>query len=78
MVYHCNVNTTKHTQANTMNTKKKQVLDVENQLIMEEFNQANTEDLLSKYKEMNKYKIITVDNNGDILIAKNLRAYKWA
>ena len=52
--------------------KQQAVIDGDNQIILEYFNQDETEKIFKKYKEDGRWEDVVVDGSGDIILWEDL------
>jgi len=48
--------------------KKRKVIDADNQVIIEYFNESNTKEMLDKYENDGRWEDVGVDCDGDIIL----------
>ncbi len=46
----------------------KKVIDADNQVCLEEFEESQTDEILQKYEALNKWEDVSVDHSGDIIL----------
>lgn len=50
----------------------KKVIDADNMVTLESFNESDTDKIVAKYNAIGKWDDVSVDNNGDIILWEEL------
>ena len=50
----------------------KKVIDADNMICLEEFNERRTDEIKEKYEALDKWEDVSIDNGGDIILWEEL------